>query len=55
MKARFGLVLNWAFVALSSAPQLVVEEESILIQEGVNILGVIKMKVQIEFFLHPTV
>ena len=36
-------------------PPLVIEEENILIQKGRNILSMVKIEVQIEFFLHPPV
>jgi hypothetical protein len=54
-KAQFGLVLNWAFVSQSGVTPLVVEVKDIAIQESGNILGMVKIKVQIKLFLHPAV
>ncbi len=54
-KAQFGLVLNWAFVTQGGVPPPVVEVKDILIQESRNVLSVVKIEVQIEFFFHPTV
>ena len=40
---------------LKLMPPLVIEVRDIVIQERGNILSVVKIEVQIQFFFHPTV
>lgn len=55
LKAQFGLVPDWAFIAQSGSRTTGIEKLNISIEQSRNVVGVFQVVIQVELFFNPTV